>query len=71
MKTEERRSLLRTVARTAVATAIGALTAKLSLRRGTSNEGYCDHGGRCGGCPVTNDCEVFVDMGGSAGRSRP
>ena len=67
-KAESRRNLLRTAARTAVAAAIGGLALALGLRRRSKSAGYCDHAGRCGGCPVTDGCDVFEAMGG---RTRP
>ncbi len=64
MEGESRRNLLRTAARTAVAGALGALAVALGLRKSKKDKGYCGHGGRCGGCPVTDDCDVFEAMGG-------
>jgi hypothetical protein len=68
VKSETRRSLLRATARTVAVAAIGALAASLGLRRRSRSEGYCDRAGRCGGCPVTETCDVFRAMGG---RARP
>ena len=68
METEQRRGVLRLAA----AAALGALAATLGLRRGSENteEGYCDYAGRCGGCPVTDDCDVYRDMHGGGGHGR-
>ncbi len=69
MKTEERRGVLRLAA----AAALGALAATLGLRRGTKdtkNSGYCDRAGRCGGCPVTEGCDVYQAMNGGTDHGR-
>ena len=63
----ERRETLRWAARAAVAAALGALGVALGLRRGGArDEGYCDRAGRCGGCPVTDDCEIHRAIGGGS-----
>jgi len=64
--TESRRDLLRTAGRAVAAAALGALAVTLGFRRRTKASGYCDHAGRCGGCPVTEDCDVYRAMGGKA-----
>ena len=65
MTTETRREVLRTAARGVVAAALGAVAATLGLRRHRSRErGYCDHAGKCGGCPETSDCDVYEAIGG-------
>jgi hypothetical protein len=69
VKTETRREALRTAARGAIAAALGAAAVVLGLRRGRpKTTGYCDQAGRCGGCPITSDCDVYQAMGG--GRRR-
>jgi hypothetical protein len=61
VETEGRRGILRLAA----AAGLGALAAALGLRRGESvEEGYCDRAGRCGGCPVTDDCDVYQAIKG-------
>ncbi len=57
--TDQRRQVLRSGARYLFATAIGALALTLGLRRREKSTGYCDRAGRCGGCRVTADCDVY------------
>ena len=57
--TDNRRQVLRSTARAALAAALGALTAKLLLRGPARASGCCARAGRCGGCPVTHDCDVY------------
>ena len=64
MMNEERRKVLRSGARLAVAAAIGGLALKLGLRRRPESTGYCDRAGRCGGCQVTSSCDVYQAMHG-------
>ena len=67
MMTEDRRQVLITGVRYAAAAALGALAVKLGLRRGTEesrSDGYCDRAGRCGGCEITADCDVYQAMNG-------
>ena len=67
MKTDNRRGVLLTGARLAAAAALGALAATFGLRRQTklgSGDGYCDRAGRCGGCRITSDCDVYQAMNG-------
>ena len=62
MKTENRRTVLLTGARLTAVAALGALAATLGLRRGAKGaraSGYCDRAGRCGGCPITHDCDAY------------
>lgn len=60
MINEDRRQLLRTGARTLIATALGALAVALGLRKGEqTTTGYCDRSGRCRGCDVTAGCDVY------------
>jgi hypothetical protein len=67
--TETRREILRTAARGVAAAALGAVAATLGLRRGRRrSEGYCDHAGKCGSCPVTSDCHVVEAIGGGGRR---
>ena len=62
--TIDRRSALRSAARGAVAAVLGGLGLFLGLRRKRpETQGYCDHSGRCGGCPVTEDCHVHQAIG--------
>jgi len=67
VKTDNRRGVLLTGARLAAAAALGALAATLGLRRQTklgTDDGYCDRAGRCGGCRITADCDVYQAMNG-------
>jgi hypothetical protein len=67
VKTGERRGILVSGARLAAAAALGALAATLGLRRQTKRAddgGYCDRAGRCRGCEVTADCDVYQAMHG-------
>ena len=73
MKTDERRGILRTGARLAAAAALGALGVTIGLRRrgkDTKEAGYCNRAGRCGGCDVTETCDVFQDMHGGPAHGR-
>ena len=63
MRTDERRGVLVSGARLAAAAALGALAATFGLRRQTkltNGDGYCDRAGRCNGCDVTADCDVYL-----------
>jgi hypothetical protein len=57
MATEDRRRVLRAGARYLIATALGGLAVALGLRKGDGD--YCDRAGRCDGCGVTDDCDVY------------
>ena len=73
MKSDGRRHLLLTGFRLAAAAGIGALALRLGLRRRTKDTkvaGYCDRAGRCGGCAVTADCDVWLAMHGGPGHGR-
>jgi hypothetical protein len=60
MANDDRRQVLRTGARYLIASALGALAISLGLRKGEqTSSGYCDQAGRCGGCEVTADCDVY------------
>ena len=60
MTSDDRRQVLRTGARYLIATALGALAVSLGFRKGERTaEGYCDRAGRCGGCEVTAECDVY------------
>jgi hypothetical protein len=62
MKNGERRGVLVSGARLAAAAALGALAATFGLRRQTkwtTDGAYCDRAGRCDGCDVTADCDVY------------
>jgi hypothetical protein len=54
-----RRRTLRSVARVAVVAAIGAVAVTLGLRRRSKSAGYCHRAGRCGGCDITAQCDVY------------
>ena len=68
MKTDSRRRVLRSSARLAIAAALGALATRLLLRHPRRAEGYCDRAGRCGGCRVTEGCDVYQALHARAGR---
>ncbi len=60
MASRDRRRALRSVARVVAAAAVGAVALTLGLRRRSKSTGYCDRAGRCGGCSVTAQCDVYL-----------
>ena len=68
MKTDSRRRVLRSTARLAIGAALGALAAKLLLRRPAAGTGYCDRAGRCGGCTIQAACDTYRALDARAGR---